>query len=377
MSLGNYNVVSFPQAVIFLSALNFPMFLGLRIAEIIIAAVNILFFNNTQRIIILFLSIFLLMNALYGLNQANFPQTERLIFIFKYIVPFWALFYGINEKKSNATTVLIIYLILLSTWTILYPYLALNGIITGYWRPSFPSDDYSYSDAHLLAAVLATVLAFTLISQDVKNNAKNFNYWVLLSGYILVALIAIVFTGSRNGILIFFLTLIYLFWVSTYYRVYIIIASLGATLVFWFFVDLDTIITAFAGFERLINSDLANDASVGGRLNKIRIGITETLENHIVFGRSIVNGSLIWYDNGPTIMFVHFGVLALFAVFAAALYFSYWLYTSGKFSRKKSDVVFFALLIIITNLITEFFLTTRYACPVFYCFGILINEYRK
>ena len=373
---GNYKLIRLQQLLIFSSIFNFPILWGLRFTEILLLVLNFIFFKNKQIKILLIVLIVLLINAAYGITKNSTFESERFIFIFKYLVPFIAFFHGVNAKSSYVNEFMIFFITILSLWTLIFSYLHFQGTIEGFWRPSFPSNDYTYSDAHTLSAVLATVLTFTLIN---KNRQFKFDTLIAKSFIILypaIVILALVITGSRNGILILLLTFLYICMFDVkvfFYFVLFIIFSILLVL----FTEFETISNSIMGFQRIFDFNFGNDSSIAGRLHKIKIGVEETISDNVLFGRSILHGSLIWYDNGATIMFVHFGLIGLCVFLVSLLFFLCWVLSTKKLSRKKLDIVFFVTVLIITSGITEFFLVTRYAVPVFYCLGVLIRDYRR
>ena len=373
---GNCKLIYMQQLLIFSSMINFPILLGLRISEIFLLCTNFIFFKKKQILILLIVLIALLINTTYGIIQNSNFETERLIFIFKYAVPFIALFHGVNAKSSYVVELMILFVTLLALWTLIYPVLLLQGTIVGSWRPSFPSSDYSYSDAHMLSAVLATVLSFTLINKNRRFKLNTIITKMCVLVYLAIVLLAILVTGSRNGVLILVLTFLYICMFDLKIRFFVLVMIIFFT-VLGLFIEFEMIVNLVGGFRRIFDFDFANDASISGRFLKIERGVDETISDNVLFGRSILHGNLIWYDNGPVILFVHFGLIALLVFLVGCLFFLYWVFATKKLSRSKTNIVFFATVLLVTSGITEFFLATRYAVPVFYCFGVLIRDYRK
>lgn len=388
------DVSSIPFAFLTLSIISTPwngeMLLGLRLNDAFlisafIAAIVLLRLRLLPLFFLLLLFLIFAVSTLINHEFLSFELIERLIFYYKYLVPFLTIITFLSCVRSSQRIKLVensffaVFLVLI-IWPYFYSYVRLEGLILGHPRTSFPGTrSFLISDAHLYSSYLAISLIFYFL--HLKNSLRH--HLLFSMPLVVVALGALVLTGSRNGILLVAISplLIFLFWlISLKNQPRINIRSLKK-IFFGSFVFLLVFFILFVSFfnnfkvtvKRAFdfNFIFAADASLQGRVVNFGTGIEDWVSNSLFFGASPFGASLIWFDSGLGILLAQFGLTGvLFVTLTLVLcYRSIW--CLDRASREARAFMVILTLYIIANFITEFALVTRSVLPVVFCLMIL------
>lgn len=337
-----------------------------------------------SRIFYFGLSFFLILmaSAFAGQILTTNSNVEGLFFIYKYAV-FFFLPVIIHSIKMNRREVhrlmklLFISYLLLTGWVYFYQALMVAGYIQGSYRVSFPlSGDYQVSDAHLYSAYLA-VFYMCYIS-----------YWrllfehnrVVVCSLSLLLLPAVLLTGSKTGLVVILVgCLIYLF----LKRKYLVLSVFTVIAIF----SVSILINAGASFSmacnesdqcrlisRAVTLNLTDDESSLSRINTLVVAFDEIQKSGYLLGVGVTSSTLVWYDGGISSLLAHSGILGLF-IFSAYLV---KIYISSKKKCVNKDAfisfrtVFF--IAIIANLISEYYLVTRFIFPVLLFLSLILID---
>ena len=296
-------------------------------------------------------------------------KTEGLAFFYKWVLPFIILllldnFYKSEYKLELLYKHLIIFASVLSIWTILYTPLLLSGYIQGNFRPSYPfSDDFNVSDAHVLSSCLGILFISIYFLKE-----SSFKAVVLI-----LILVALLMSGSRTGVLL----VIIMFSANIFRSLFLVLRSMKASQksVFYIFglfaitiislqfnlIDID--ISSFSGAINRATDINVSDGSADGRIRKLKIALSE-FGDYTLLGKGVLTATLTWYDGLFSIIIVHGGICFLAIVIA-------YIYMVFSQHRKNWGFLVTFCCFIISNLITEHLLITRYIIPVMICLWLL------
>lgn len=345
--------------IIFLP-INLDLFFSFRFTDLFIMSATLtLSFHKISKSHY-YLILILIISSAISLISTELKQLETIGMLYKISLPFilFNLLKRLDSYKIRKLNTVLFYVSLfLSIWAITYPFLILNGIVHGNFRPSFPFSDYNISGAH----IYSNFLVFSMIAfLEIWFYNKRFSLLKLLIS--LIFFTGILACGSRNGILIlaiyFFLKLkpsryikkhkLRIFFITTIAA--IIIVQLSNIEIYGKLLEI---------FERLssraVNIDLS-DQSSSNRLVKLSIAIDEWSKNGYLFGKGLFSTNLIWYDGLIAHLIAYFGI---FSIVFLLLLFNKILHLR-KFN-KLTSLIF--LLYLISNFITEFYLVTRSIFP--------------
>ena len=370
--------------LLFGSAFDYSILGGFRVGELFLLASSVILIRQRSHILFCIGAlIFLLAYSMWGHFLGYGQNTDRWVFVLKYMVPVFACILGLlTPLDDRFKKVLIGYTICLSVWVIAYPSLIVQGLITGSFRPSFPSDNYDYSDGHLLSATLSTMFIMTLLISAIGLNKPNFRALLINMIFIVIISAAIVLTGSRNGLVLLAMLGIYFMFVrassaqqKSIPKTFFIILSI--IFISWFlFHNLNQLSDNFYKLiARAFNFGFGTDASASGRIVKLAIAINE-IENGSIFGHSPFGAKLLWYDSGFAILYSHFGIIGLVMLFFLTGFLLLKVFLKRTIMRDQMHFAFFIICICISNVITEFFLVSRYSIPIFFCVGVYFRHAR-
>lgn len=378
----SFNTMSLSRFFLLLSIIFIPInfdYFSFRLSDFtLLLSLTVFAFNVKFSKYYIYLLIYLLLSPLVSFFIHAFNNLylilfiEKFIFIYKYIlivsVIFLYKFHLENSLKFEYKLILTLYsvFIFLSSWVFIYQYLVLNGYIIGVLRPSFPfSRDYWYSDAHLYSSLLAMFLLSYIfyIGRYLNHNILVFVFTCFFT------FLALVFTGSRGGLLIFslffliFLMIKFIFSKKTnLFFITILILIFILPLFFQFFTlqfDFDAGINSL--LERAFNFNFSDDASSNARIDNLRVALNDFSSGYYVLGIGPLSSSLKWYDGIFSIIISHYGLVGYF------LLISFVLYVLVKFYFKSGYFVFTFLLIFVSyfimNAITEYVLVFRNMLP--------------
>jgi len=301
------------------------------------------------------LMFWLLFSSVFSVINVGFLRYETLLFLYKFSLPvmlWYVLLHQTTKDAENSFRILRIVSVLLAVWVIFYPFLLKGGFLRGNFRPSFPFSDYSISDAH----VFSNFLSFALIGhlEYWRRNKQSGLYQILV---FVILLSALLFCGSRNGLLTIGLYLIIFLGTSakrTFSAIFCFLLTIF--LIQYSNIDLEIDKTLFRLLERSGDFDLS-DQSSSNRLLKLRIAMDFWGMNYYFFGLGFFSSPMIWYDGLFGHLTAYFGI-AIIYIFALIIKFFIWLVSKGQFT-----VSFLFVLYLVANFITEFYCITRSILP--------------
>lgn len=357
---------------IFLSFLNFPILGILRTSDLIFISLSIFSVRYYKLI-----SGFSLAVALHFFVAANLDDLNLFWFV-KFLLTF-AIFSVLDKyvklDLNRSIALLKFSLILFISWVYIKLLLVSSGVISGSWRASFPASDYSSVDSHLYAQVLTILgLAFGLVTR-LRSVFVKPHFFVLVS-MVCFWFLANVLSSSRNGVAITTLVvivclLIVVFNVMFRGKVkvsYILgIGSFLSILIFILiqsrdFTDLSEIASLI---KRSLGSLSIGDASTSVRLSELQNVVYDVDIWKSLFGVSIFNGRVGFYDGILTLSLAIFGTLLTGFVVISLILLIYFM-ISKKLYYTSSIIVVYCL----QNLISEFVFVSRGA--VFSFLAILV-----
>lgn len=256
-------------------------------------------------------------------------------------------------KKQSVTSVdswITFLLSLFIIWTVFYSFF-LQGIISSFTSPrvSFPFTDFEKSNAHLYSFCFGFVLACFALFTNQKNQWKFF--------FILLSLIALQFTGSRNYIVALGVPIIFLFWrafIKQVTRLIFPLILVFTAVILIFDIQLDQYLdenNIRYLLDRVYSLDLDKDSSAQGRIIKLLSGLEYFGRGLIIIGLPIGITPIIWFDGIFPSILIQFGLIGLIII-VFILYIEYR-------SIKSNSLKFLLVYMIIGNLITEFIYVTR------------------
>ncbi len=346
-SLFNYRVAFFgiPDLLIFLSLFALIISKNLRISPLTL----------------FIMSLFILLYLMGGLLAGYSSDRGLLNFIgfgYKYIFIFAVFIFCSNFKLDK----IFIQHIVFFTWLfmIFWCFYYVNSILfmSGLSSPnqiSFPGTGLEKSsgpDSHLFAYVLGAL-----------------GFFLFLSGYrfkvpiLLITLLGILMTGSRNPLALFFLVFIIHLFKNKPHQSLIFLVSVSSVLLASYEV-LFPVFEEYLPTMRSFNFDFINDQSVGNRLVKLSIAMREYSNSYLFFGHSALDSTITWADGIHTMLLIHFGPIGLISYFLFLTYFLIkvsMLENNGTFSR---GTLYYSIYLFFGLFITEFILVSRGAVLV-------------
>lgn len=358
-----------------LSVFNYIVFVEFRLSEIILIIFSLLYLYKNLRsrgffplffgFIFLF-ALFQLGNFISIVSGLGNNEVAFYAFTYKYIFLFLVLSAGFyiglsNERTFNFFCKTIFYvLVFLIIWSYYYTFImrpsSLEYVAI---RVAFPSQSYEHTDAHLYAFCLSYILiTYLLIAKSRLLHSSTFSNSITL-----FAITAIIFTGSRTGILLLVLFVLYWFikslmlgrlrlWVLIFYFflttviVWLLVKSLPA--------DQDQINLLI----RALSFD-QNDLSSMGRIRKTLIGISDYSEGLLFVGIGSFGSSLIWHDGMLPTLLVHFGPIGLFLLSLTPVIILILLHNKRVNIEAFADIFFLIFALYFALAITEYILVSR------------------
>ncbi len=381
-------------------SLNNVIVASFRLLDILFI-VLILFFiatnpkvNKTLLLVLLIsILVFALSNIIGILNQGNVDIT-RIAFLYKYFFIFSLPWVVVNLVKTDRqmkilNTLILINFIFLCCWTYIYLVLLASNIISGSWRPSFPlSTSYNQSDAHLYASYLGLSIVYYVFYLR-----HFFKHNIFLSFLIILnAIIAIILTGSRTGVvLVLFSIFLYggysflKFWFvrnksivkrkNLFFPIFFLIpiffiALIYSPIILDLFSDyIDLIIRSF-------NFNLFTDLSSIGRVEKLFIGIEDAEHSSFFLGLGLFS-TLTWYDGIISILIAHGGLLFLLSIIT---FYFLLIKKAAINSTNQKDFLLFLFMVVLylfANVITEYIYVSRNAFPSLLMISLLFINLSK
>lgn len=348
-------------------------------------AMPVLSLNKNLRFFLLFsvvILLCLLFSQLLGLVYVGFNDVYGLIFFFKYITIFiMLLLFSHHQLVSNLFPffkILYFLYIVLIAWVFLYLYFVTSGYINGSYRVSFPfSNDYWVSDSHLYSVVLA-FLSFSYIFM-LSAKLEHSKYKVFLIS--IFGITSIFLTGSRSGVLVFFIGLI------VFTLINIKMVKINYTIAFLFFVFLVFLFVPTIDFqnfnslsyvvERAMNFSLSNDESSGGRITKLYLSLSETFIFYNIFGVGPLSNVGDWYDGIISILISHGGFMLIFIIFLFLVLYIFYLKLNFINDYQFKFFITLILMYLLSNMITEYVFVFRNSLPIFLIFTLAFTLLSK
>lgn len=313
------------------------------------------------------------LSSVIGIVSTGEIHLLKSSFIYKFalffMLPLGVLSLDWSEKRNLIIEkALYIAFFVLVLWV--YYFVAFKN--TGYWRPSFPASNKPSSDAHLYAFFLAMgSLACLVFRRKFLSNGMLFKIFY----YFMFALSigSIILTGSRTGSILFAMGVLFATTLGiiniprlfTFKRNIVIagmVSTLSSILAYYYFKP----VFLSRAIERTFRFDLFNDVSSINRLQKLYTAFEEIQGGSLIFGVGVFSTRSLWYDNSISIILAMGGLLGVLVFFlyilSITLNGSLLLAKKGRMSDYKV-FLFFMIVYVTGNMITEFFLVTRAYLP--------------
>ena len=358
-----------------LSVFNYVIFLEFRLSDLILIICSFFFlYKNlkSRRFFPLFTGfiflffLFQLGNLVSLISGLGNNEIALYAFTYKYIFLFLVLAAGFylglsNERTFNFFLKLVFYVLIFQIiWAYYYTFvLRLSSIEYVATRVAFPSQSYEHTDAHLFSFCMSYLLITYLLV--VKRRLSHSS--TLSNTITLFALGALIFTGSRTGILLFTLFVVF-FGVKS-----IIMGEVRLRSLFFLLIAM-SVIAGFASQASLVNQDLINlfnraftfsqdDLSSMGRVRKTLIGISDYTEGFLFIGVGSFGSSLIWHDGILPTLLVHFGPIGLLLLSLCPFIILILLHNKGVNGETCANIFFLIFILYVALAITEYVLVSR------------------
>ena len=377
-------IISFP--------LNYTLLGFLRLVDLVyIFTFCIFMFLNPKickrtLLLILLILITILVSTLFGnlIYNRDF-DVSRLVFVYKYFLIFtlpWIILTIIKTDKQIKIVLkfLLITFILLCIWSNIFTYLYQNTMI----RSSFPSSNVRLADSHVFSAYLSFFFGAYIFY--LKNFFKHsFLLSLLISG---IYFFGILSTGSRTGIvllgiiLFYFIITIFINFLKINLKINFSTKKILNFFIICFALVLSIILISYYAFDffetkdyligRAFDFDSYESRSFVGRIEKFYIAIDEISYSGGILGVGL-NSKFIFYDGLFSILIAHGGLLLIILITIFYLRFI----KKINLKRFNKTFLFLVILFIISNLITEYIMVTRYAFPTILILCILYGNNEK
>ncbi len=397
--------VLFSTLLIVTYPINYPLFLRLRAVDIVFilfAAWGLA--NNevkSRQLLALICAfyIFYFLSTLYGVLFVGIVTPNNFIYAYKYSVLFVLLWLILSSKLNEPQINKLLRLLLFSflfvvTYELISIYAAMYVGI-GQFRPAFPltapfpqkTGGYYVSDAHLLAAYLSTgLLAMILCKYYNLLKIRAPFYYALF----IIIFIAMLLTGSRNGIMTFAATIV-LFNVYLFRKRLSDVRSLTivrrTTLQLVFVLAITGIVISLCYLEfrkqshlpgailnRAFSLDFLQDESALGRVRKLGVAADLVLDGPVLIGVGLQSAPLRFFDGAIASILVSSGLGGIFIFTTIILIFFVGLYKKAVQNQRGSEfsILFFVSLnYILASLVSEFFLVSRSVIPFALFLGLM------
>jgi len=392
-------IVSYP--------INYPLFLNLRPVDIVLLLFAVWgVFNAGIRprsvsILVAIFCVLFLLSTLYGVLFTGVVSPRNFAFIYKYGVLFVCVWLLLSSKLDEPRIRFLLRMLFLSFLVVLaYEFVSLYRFRVMHpgrahtFRPNFPFTDpfpdlyRGYlGDAHLLAAYISTGLLAIIFCRQYRMFRIRLPIYC---GLLATGFTGMLLTGSRNGLVSFFVTVILFgLWmlvrkvshVKAFTTVRRSTVHLALVLLL-----VGTVVTYLcmkyggqnAFVNRLLNRavyfDLGKDQSFLGRVDKLKQACNVVLEGPVIIGPGLQSSERSYFDGAIASVLVSSGVAGVF-IFAAIIFASFVvLHKRALLNDRKSElrILFFVSLnYLLANLITEFFLVSRSVIPFALFWGLM------
>jgi len=313
-------------------------------------------------------------------------KPRNFAFIYKYSVLFICVWLIVSSKFNEQQVKFLLKILFFSflamitfEYIILYKFMIISPKLIRFFRPYFPFTDPRLKDSHMLAAYISTgLLAIILCRRYNLLKIKLLSYGILVT----IVFLAMLLTGSRNGIVTFVMTLVafnlYLLFRKFNVRqkliqlkrptlYFALIVLISATVILGLYMkygpenDLATRL-----LKRAFYFDPSQDQSYLGRVRKFIVAYNLVFDGPVFIGIGLQSSPLYFFDGAIASILVSTGLVGLF-VFAAIIYLFFAnLYAKAIQNERKEEFLvcfFVSVNYILANIITEFFLISRSVIP--------------
>ena len=291
----------------------------------------------------------------YSLTPDGFNLTAKLFLHFLAFIVIKEALRNLKDRQLNyIATLLLLVTTIMSAWCI---YQISQEPLE---RVGFPFSNAPRPDSHVLGSVLSLLFIFFLLLLKFKSGPEKL-FFALCLGVILIAIFA---TGSRSIVLI-----LGLYFLATIIRqclqlniilVVVLVASISFLVLFYVFDILDTSNIQLRSIQ--FSLEYASEAKRIARLFEVM----EKLEgSYYIFGRGLFTAETYYFDGTITFLFYNFGMLGVVAYFIVM---SYHFKNYILFGSRHS---LFAFLSVVSVVVTEFFLLSRWFIPVLIGYFVL------
>jgi len=341
---------------IILSIINIKIFYFLRISDILIIVLAVLFgfkfyLNKEIKLLLLGSILILIISNIFGyLSDREFIE-DNLVFIFKYLIPF--IYLGILNQlffdKKNLYWIELS-ILLASLIIIINIILQLDFNLEFLSRASMPFTSSTNGDPHLLSALMVGIYVYiniryvNIFQRILMLNIANKIIWYS----------AIILTGSKIIILAFLYDTYILITKKNYiFKIQLLVTFAGIVIIIYELFP-EYFLKYSQNFERmLLIFNFTDDVSSISRINNHFIALLQdSISGGFIFGSGFLFSSSTWWDGIFALIISHGGLLllTLFTLLIVNLY---------KILNNKNSIIFFTF-IILSNAITEYIFITRY-----------------
>ena len=374
--------------VLIISAAYLLAFLNVRIfffsfAEIILISVFCLGLLIKKikfyRIEVLFILFFGTLYFFSGLFHEKYTFERSINFIgFAYKYLFVAIILAISRNfdfpQSSLNRIVRFLWALFFLWTNLFIFYLSNvfEIIAGFQQVSFPRifiEGQESVDSHLFAYCFGFTGLYLFFYE------KRFNYV-----YLLLTLIGIALTGSRNPFALYLIVLVISFAVLIFRNnnlvpisLFIITISAVAVISLIAYEDIAELFPS----SRSFSFNFSDDGSSLSRIRKFIIAVQGIGNGNFILGESVFNSNLLWADGIHSMLIIHFGILGLFIyLYLFFILLSTIFRLEAKISRYPK-LFLLSVYAFVGLFITEFILVGRGAIIVFLPLAISYFNLKK
>jgi len=372
--------------------INYPIVLSLRPVDfvfILFAAWAALNHSIRTRHLFILISIFFIiyfLSTIYGVLFIGIVKPQNFAFIYKYAMLFICVWLFTSSSLDERQIRFLLKILFLSflvmvvyEYTILCDFMIQGPKSIRFFRPHFPFTDPYFKDAHLLAAYISTgLLAIIFCRQYNLLRINLLPYGVLVT----IVFLAMLLTGSRNGIVTFVTTMVVFSLYLSFQRFSVrqnLIRLKRPTLYLAFIVLISAAVImglymkygpendfATRLLKRAFYFDPSEDQSYLGRVRKFIIAYNLVFDGPVFIGIGLQSSPLSFFDGAIASILVSTGLSGLL-VFAAIIYLFFAnLHTKAVQNQRMKEFLtplFVSVNYILANLITEFFLVSRSVIP--------------
>jgi hypothetical protein len=401
--------VLFLSLLILTYPINYPLFVRLRPADIVLIlfAAWGLFHTGIKlsclTALICMFYIFYFMSTLYGVLFVGIVSPNNFIYFYKYSLLFAVLWLVLSSKLSEQQIRKLLKLLFFSFLLVVGYALAtvcaakyMYPQIAHKFRPNFPftnpfSEEHGgyLGDSHLLAAYISSgFLAVVLCRHyNLLKTSRVFYYPLLVTIFV-----ALLLTGSRNGVitltstLILFSTYLFLSRLSyarpiTHVRkatVRLAVGVIGALCVILLCYQKYGKGSFFGAtlLSRTLSVHFLQDKSALGRIRKLGVAADLVLDGPVLIGVGMQSSPLAFFDGAIPSILVSSGFGGVLTFTMIILVFFAEVSKKAAQNRTRSEFVilfFVSLNYILANLITEFFLISRSIIPFALFLGLMVR----